>query len=194
MWVSVFGRQFVCRASWNLNLMLSPSCIDRRKSRGGAVNNHPGNMRFRQFIQQFKHQYMIESKQSKPYVAILVIEAVKSSNPPGRFLVKYPGGYLECGDDRSREKAKQALREGAAKLRKLSSVVESGKVEASHDAIEQRGMKRILLPNERSCNEIEYQHNPEYSNIFEPPHKKQDDAFESPRKKIKEKDQNEEAV
>jgi len=173
--------------------VLSPSCIDRRKSRGGAVNNHPGNMRFRHFIHQFKHQYMIESKQSKPYVAIRVIEAVKNSNPPGRFLVKYPGGYLECGEDRAREKAKQALREGAAKMRKLGSVVKSGESEASDYAIEQHGMKRSLLPNERSC-EDEYQHNPEYSNIFEPPHKIQDDVFEPPRKKIKEKEQNEEAV
>ena len=137
---------------------------------------------------------MIESKQSKNYVAIRVIEAVKNPNPPGRFLVKYPGGYLECGEERAREKAKQALREGAAKMRKLGSVVESGKVEASDDAIEQRRTKGILLPNERACDEIEYHHNPEYSNIFEPPHKKQDDVFEPPRKKIKEKEQNEEPV
>lgn len=52
---------------------------------------------------------MTESKQSKPYVAVRVIEAVKNSNPPGRFLVKYPGGYLECDDVRAREKAKQAF-------------------------------------------------------------------------------------
>jgi hypothetical protein len=74
---------------------------------------------------------MIESKQSKPYVAIRVIEAVKNSNPPGPFLVKYPGGYLECFEDRAREKAKQALREGAAKMRKLGSVAKSGESEAS---------------------------------------------------------------
>ncbi len=52
--------------------------------RGGAVNNHPGNRRFRQFIHDFKHQYMMESKQTKPAVAMRVLEAVKNSNPPGR--------------------------------------------------------------------------------------------------------------
>lgn len=192
--MSLFIWQFVYWASSNLNLTFAPSCTDRRKRRGGAINNHPGNMRFRQFIQQFKHQYMIESKQSKPYVAVRVIEAVKNSNPPGRFLVKYPGGYLECSDDRAREKAKQALREGAAKMRKEGHGAETGALEASNDANEQREMKRVLLPNERSCNEIEYHDDPEYSNVFDPPHKKKDDDFEPPRKKIKEQGQNEEAV
>jgi len=52
--------------------------------RGGAVNNHPGNRRFRQFIQEFKHQYLNETKQKKPFVAMRVIDAVKNANPPGR--------------------------------------------------------------------------------------------------------------
>ncbi len=134
---------------------------------------------------------MIESKQTKPYVAMRVIEAVKNSKPPGRFLVKYPGGYLECGEDRAREKAKQALREGAAKMRKQGSVGESGEVEASDDAIEQLVMKRIFLPNEGSYDEIEFH---QYSDIFEPPHTKKDDDIENPRKKIKVEEQNEEAV
>jgi hypothetical protein len=78
---------------------------------------------------------MMETKQSKPSVAMRVLEAVKNATPPGRyergvwcfycfvtdvadqycvlssftfrlhrFLVKYPRGYLECGDDRAREK------------------------------------------------------------------------------------------
>lgn len=196
-----FVGEFVHLAVWslglassNLNLTFAPLCTDRRKRRGGAINNHPGNMRFRQFIQQFKHQYMVESKQSKPYVAVRVIEAVKNSNPPGRFLVKYPGGYLECSDDRAREKAKQALREGAAKMRKEGHGAKTGALEASNDANEQSEIKRVLLPNERSCNEIEYHDDPEYSNVFDPPHKKKDDDFEPPRKKTKEQGENEEAV
>lgn len=164
--------------------------------RGGAVNNHPGNMRFRQLISKFKHQYMTESKQSKPYVAVRVLEAVKSSTPPGRFLVKYPGGYLECGDDRAREKAKQALREGAAKMRKQGYGGGGTESVGSDDTAslfdinnEKRGMSRILLPNERSRGgggggggasikeeEMEYQLDPKYSVVFEPPsNKKQDD-------------------
>ena len=52
--------------------------------RGGAVNNHPGNKRFRQFIQKYKHQYLNESKQRKPMVAMRVLRMVKESTPPGR--------------------------------------------------------------------------------------------------------------
>ena len=167
--------------------------------RGGAVNNHPGNMRFRQLISKFKHQYMTESKQSKPYVAVRVLEAVKSSSPPGRFLVKYPGGYLECGDDRAREKAKQALREGAAKMRKQQGYGGGGggtESVGSDDTAslfdinnEKRGMSRILLPNERyrgggggASIEMEYQLDPKYSVVFEPPRnkKKQVDDDDNP--------------
>ena len=171
--------------------------IDFHKRRGGAVNNRPGNLRFRQLIQEFKHEYMTESKQIKPYIAERVIEAVKNSDPPGRFLVKYPGGYLECSEDRAREKAKQALREAAAKLRKDGFGVESGAVEASNDAndaIEQRGIKRILLPNERLFNAIEYHNEPEFSHVFEPPYKEKNDDSEPPRKTIKVGEQMKEAV
>lgn len=87
--------------------------------RGGRVNGLPGNRRFRQFINDFKLQYLNESKQRKPAVAMRVLDAVRSSNPPGRFLVQCGDmGYLICAEERAREKASQALREGAAKLRK----------------------------------------------------------------------------
>jgi len=72
--------------------------------RGGAINSHPGNMRFREFINEFKFQYLRESKQTKPKVAMRVLELVKQSNPPGRFLFKCPEGYLECSEDRAKEK------------------------------------------------------------------------------------------
>ena len=67
------------------NLLLNLTFSYRTISRGGAVNNHPGNRRFRQFIQEFKHQYLNETKQRKPFVAMRVLEAVKNSNPPGRY-------------------------------------------------------------------------------------------------------------
>ena len=72
--------------------------------RGGAINNHPGNQRFRKFINEFKYQYLHESKQTKPKVAMSVLELVKQSTPPGRFLHKCEKGYLECSEDRAKEK------------------------------------------------------------------------------------------
>lgn len=79
--------------------------------RGGAINNHPGNKRFREFINEFKYAYLHESKQKKPKVAMRVLELVKQSNPPGRFLMKFPEGYLECSEDRAKEKGELVTKE-----------------------------------------------------------------------------------
>jgi hypothetical protein len=79
--------------------------------RGGAINNHPGNRRFRDLINEFKYQYLHESKQTKPKVAMRVLELVKQSNPPGRFLMKFPQGYLECSEDRAKEKGELISKE-----------------------------------------------------------------------------------
>lgn len=72
--------------------------------RGGAINNHPGNKRFRSYINELKYQYLNEPKQTKPEVAMRVLTLIKKSNPPGRFLMKFPEGYLECSVDRAKEK------------------------------------------------------------------------------------------
>lgn len=68
--------------------------------RGGKVNNHPGNKRFRKLIHQHKLEYLRATKQEKPMVAMKILEKVK----PGRFLIKFPGGFVESDDERSREK------------------------------------------------------------------------------------------
>jgi hypothetical protein len=49
-----------------------------------------------------------------------VVDAVRSLNPPGRFLEKDPasGKWFDIGDRKAIEKTSQALRDGAASLRK----------------------------------------------------------------------------
>ena len=51
------------------------------------------------------------------------MDAVRSLNPPGRFLEKDPvtGLYHDIGDKKAIEKTSQALRDGAASLRKQLS-------------------------------------------------------------------------
>eukprot|EP00985_Skeletonema_marinoi_P018661 scaffold10475_cov90-Skeletonema_marinoi.AAC.1 len=99
-----------------------------------------------------------------------VLDLIKQSNPPGRFLIKFPEGYLECSVDRAKEKASQALREGAAKLRK----------EGYGDKKEETGpleVKPILLLNERASGvRLGYADDEKYCDQFEPPR---------PRKKSK---------
>ena len=52
-----------------------------------------------------------------------IVEAVRSLDPPGRFLVKDPetGLWSEIGHKKAVEKTSQALRDGAASLRKQLS-------------------------------------------------------------------------
>jgi len=115
----VFGRGVFGRC-----LVLATTTKQRR----GRVNGLPGNRRFRQFINNFKLQYSNRSKQRKSEVVMRVLDAVRKSNPPGRFLVQCGDmGYLICAEERVREKVSQALREGAAKLRKVEEELENSK-------------------------------------------------------------------
>ncbi|KAL3805899.1 hypothetical protein HJC23_007860 [Cyclotella cryptica] len=131
--------------------------------RGGKVNNHPGNKRFRKLIHQHKLEYLRATKQEKPMVAMKILQKVK----PGRFLVKLPGGFVESDDERSREKASQALREGAAKLRKDGCASPNN----SAASTTLKPAAKIALPNERTCEDM-YSDDPRYCDDFEPPRKK----------------------
>ena len=92
--------------------------------RGGGTNNHPGNVKFRLLINDYKLRYLAASKVDKPKVARDVVDAWRSLNPPGRFLArkgdskKGPGSvkadgnvWYDVGDKKAREKASQCLRE-----------------------------------------------------------------------------------
>lgn len=129
--------------------------------RGGQVNNHPGNKRFRKFIAENKMKYLQASKHEKPALADEILQLVK----PGRFLVKMEGSYyVECNDARAREKASQSLREGAAQLRKEGYGADQ-KLKVA---------PKIRLPNERvgEKREHNYSEDPVYHHAFEPPRKK----------------------
>jgi len=63
------------------------------------------------------------SKRQKMTISRSIIEAVRSMNPPGRFLDKSQdtGLYFEVPERKALEKTAQALRDGAANLRKQLS-------------------------------------------------------------------------
>lgn len=92
--------------------------------RGGGTNNHPGNVKFRNVINEYKLRYLAASKVEKPKVARDVVDAWRRLDPPGRFLArkgdskKGPGSvkadgnvWYDVGDKKAREKASQCLRE-----------------------------------------------------------------------------------
>lgn len=99
-----------------------PSVNDVLSGRGGRINSHPGNVQFRQLVNQYKHVYL--SKQTKKLekvnIADKIVKAIRTMDPPGRFLKEDTKiqMWVEIGDQRARKKAGQAMRENADETRK----------------------------------------------------------------------------
>jgi hypothetical protein len=67
-----------------------------------------------------KELYVTLPKKQKMLLSQSIVNAVRSQNPPGRFLQKDVGGnssWYDVGDKRAQEKTSQALREGAPEIR-----------------------------------------------------------------------------
>jgi len=92
--------------------------------RGGATNHHKGNKRFRDIVAVHRPDYVRAPKVQKPGVARLIVKAIRSGTPPGRFLKKgIDGKWFDIGDKRAAEKASQALREKPPDERKSMTQV-----------------------------------------------------------------------
>lgn len=91
--------------------------------RGVTTNRHPGNESFRSLVGVNKEVYVSSSKKQKMAISRSIVEAVRSLFPPGRFLEKNPqtGLWSDIGHKKAVEKTSQALRDGAASLRKQLS-------------------------------------------------------------------------
>ena len=78
---------------------------------------------FLRFIMTCKELYVTSTKKQKMKISRSIVEAVRSLQPPGRFLEKHPsnGTWYDIGDKKAVEKTSQALRDGAAFLRKQLS-------------------------------------------------------------------------
>ena len=83
--------------------------------RGGKVNAHPGNRRFRSWVNDRKEAYTrAQAKGEKNAIAQSILEALFSQNPPGRVLQfdEKNGMYTEVSFKKAMSKTTQALREG----------------------------------------------------------------------------------
>jgi len=90
--------------------------------RGGVTNNHVGNRRYRELVRAHQQAYLIAPKTEKAQIARKIVEIIRHHrDPPGRFLVKgeVNGTWVDVGDERSREKTSQALREKAPEMRRV---------------------------------------------------------------------------
>ena len=73
-----------------------------------------GNSHWRMLVAANKQLYITLPKRQKMLLSRSIVNAVRSQNPPGRFLQKDGKTKLwfDVGDQRAQEKTSQALREG----------------------------------------------------------------------------------
>eukprot|EP00980_Cylindrotheca_fusiformis_P031055 scaffold25754_cov137-Cylindrotheca_fusiformis.AAC.1 len=54
--------------------------------RGGETNKHIGNVEWRKMVKANKAKYIVLPKGTKMELSRSIVKAVRSQNPPGRFL------------------------------------------------------------------------------------------------------------
>eukprot|EP00978_Attheya_sp_CCMP212_P021472 scaffold62739_cov50-Attheya_sp.AAC.1 len=85
--------------------------------RGGIANSHSGNKYFREVVKKHQDAYLSAKKREKPEIAGNIVHLIRQRG--GRFLGKDKdsGKWVDSGFEKARDKASQALREGAPEIR-----------------------------------------------------------------------------
>lgn len=107
-------------ANWPLKDVKEPTENDILYGRGGGTNHHPGNKRYRKWVEERKVEYVNSKRLDKPVVALEIVRKWREQSPPGRFLKldEKTGTWSDVGDKKAREKTSQALREKAPEIRR----------------------------------------------------------------------------
>lgn len=82
--------------------------------RGGLTNTHPGNVHYRELVDQYRWHYGTCKKSRKSEIAKIIVGKVRDMH--GRFLKKDGDNWYEIGDELALQKTSQTLREGLAKI------------------------------------------------------------------------------
>lgn len=93
--------------------------------RGNGVQNHPGNVSFREFVSGRKRDYIFAEKNEKTKISSSVYEEIKNQYPPVMFLEQDKNTLLwkEVEKKKAVSKIGQALRENAKEFKdKLDQV------------------------------------------------------------------------
>lgn len=109
------------------DMIETPHDHDVLSGRGNFVNYHAGNAFFRALVRKHKIAYVACPKPQKGKFSELIINEIKSRNPPGRFLKQDPKTMMwyDIGEKKALDKSRQALREGAPDIEKELQVEQS---------------------------------------------------------------------
>jgi hypothetical protein len=97
-----------------------PNKNDVLCGRGGTINSHPGNEQYRSIVDSKKRVYLTARfKREKRLIATSIVDQIRNMDPPGRFLQKDADKqtWFDIGEEKSREKTSQALRENSKDVR-----------------------------------------------------------------------------
>ena len=100
--------------------VVEPNENDVLCGRGGRINAHVGNVRFRELVVARKPRYLAPStkKLEKAHIAAALVQEIRCQQPSGRFLKEDPdGSWYDIGDAKAIKKVGQALREDAPEIR-----------------------------------------------------------------------------
>lgn len=122
--------------------------VDVLCGRGAITNYHVGNVRFRNLVKSYKPQYLAVPKMRKAAIAQEIVDTIRKTDPPGRFLQlsSDSGGWVEISNEKAREKTSQALREGTAEVKSLYSVMANMDAAGSAPWNKKVGRKGYLQP------------------------------------------------
>lgn len=100
--------------------IVTPHDHDVLSGRGNFVNYHAGNEHFRALVRKHKVAYVACPKPQKGKFSRMIVDEIRSRNPPGRFLKQDPATKLwyDIGEKKALDKTRQALREGAPEIMK----------------------------------------------------------------------------
>lgn len=130
----------------------NPGPSDVLCGRGGGINAHPGNVAFRELVQEKKERYnLAANKQEKAEISQDIVDHVKKRG--GRFLHKddtrpfsanipTSGWWIEIDDIKAIAKTSQALREGAPRIRAKAAKQTTPK------SVGKRGRKSLISASE----------------------------------------------
>ena len=137
-------------------------------ARGNGVRDHPGNVRYRSFVDALRDDCVAAAKQEKPLFARVIVARIRGFNPPGRFLRKgeekygqNPELWYDIGDKSAIAKTSQALREGATAIRKKSM-----KIQESHSTLESGSPSQSTAQNISNGITFHFQDCPKTKNNF----------------------------
>ena len=129
---------FKRRGSIATGISYRPSCTEPHPNdvlcgRGGMTNQHVGNAHWRSLVAANKRLYLKLPKKQKMLVSQSIVKAVRSQDPPGRFLKldHQTKIWTDVGDRKAVSKTSQALREGAPKLRGKMIAEETSSIASS---------------------------------------------------------------